>query len=151
MTMGPDDLERQVHRALRGLPPPRAPRSLRPRVMAAVSPEVPGHPWFTWPWPLQVGSVVVLAAVVVALAWQWPLLSAALATVLPEPVRAGVGYVDGLAETGTALGRLLRLTWTAVVAPMAKVVLLLTVTLCTACAVCLAALSRMALGGASQS
>ncbi len=151
MTMGPDDLERRVHRALRGLPPPRAPRSLRPRVLAAVTPDVAGHPWFTWPWPLQVGTVLAMTALVAALAWQWPLVVASVAAAVPEPVRVGVGYAGGLAETGTALGRLLQLTWTAVVAPMAKVVLLLTVTLCTACAVCLAALSRMALGGASQS
>ena len=151
MTIEPEDLERHVHRALADLPSPRAPRSLRPRVMAAVTPEVMGRPWFTWPWPVQVATVVAAVACVGGLVWAWPTLLAALGAAVPEPVQASAGYAEGVAETSAALARLLRLTWSAVVAPLAKLVLLLTVMLCTACAVCLAALSRMALGGASQS
>ena len=60
MTMEPDDLERLVHRALADLPMPRAPRTFRPRVMAAVALPDVGHPWFTWPWPLQVAAVLLV-------------------------------------------------------------------------------------------
>jgi len=152
MTVEPEDLERHVHRALADLPPPRAPRSLRPRVMDALAPDVVvGRPWFTWPWPAQVATVLAAVACVGGLVWAWPTLLAALGAAVPEPVQASAGYAEGVAETSAALARLLRLTWSAVVAPLAKLVLLLTVMLCTACAVCLAALSRMALGGASQS
>lgn len=151
MTMDPDELERRVHRDLASLPAPRAPRTLRPRVLAAVAPQVTGHPWFTWPWPLQVSMAVLVAALFAGLVWEWSAMWAAMASAVPAPVQAGAGYLSSLAETGTAVVRLLQLTWTGVVAPMAKLVLLLTVMLCTACAVCLAAFSRVALGGASQS
>jgi hypothetical protein len=151
MTMEPDDLERLVHRALANLPGPRAPRTLRPRVMAAVSPAEVGHPWFTWPWPLQAGAALLVAALVIASGWAWPALMGSLTSVLPDSVQAGAGYVGGAAETSAAFLRVMELTWSAVVAPIARMVLLLTVTLCTACALCLAALSRVALGGASRS
>jgi hypothetical protein len=151
MTNEPEDLERHVHRVLAELPSPRAPRTLRPRVMDAVAPGVVGRPWFTWPWPVQVATVLAAVACVGGLVWAWPTLLAAAGAAVPGPVQTGAGYMEGVAETSSALVRLLRLTWSAVVAPLAKLVLLLTVMLCTACAVCLAALSRMALGGASQS
>ena len=151
MTMEPDDLERLVHRALADLPMPRAPRTLRPRVMAAAALPDVGRPWFTWPWPLQVATVLFVTVMVGAFGWAWPTLLAALGAVLPDSVQTGAGYVGGAAETSAAVLRVLELTWSAVVAPIARLVLLLTVALCTACALCLAALSRVALGGASQS
>ena len=151
MTMEPDDLERLAHRALSELPLPRAPRTLRPRVMAAVAVPHVGHPWFTWPWPLQVAAVLLVAGFAGVCGWAWPTIVASLGAVLPDSVQAGANYVGGAAETSAALLRVMELTWTAVVAPIARLVLLLTVALCTACALCLAALSRVALGGASQS
>ena len=151
MTMEPDDLERRVHRALADLPTPRAPRSLRPRVVAAAVPPIVGRPWFTWPWPVQVATALLIVGVAGLGAWSWPTIAAALGGAIPEPVQAGAGYLEGAAETSAALLRVMQLTWSAVVAPIARLVLLLTVMLCTACAVCLAAFSRVALGGASQS
>ena len=151
MTMDPDDLERRVARNLASLPAPRAPQSLRPRVMAAIVPPVVGHPWFTWPGPLQAVVAVLVVGFAAGLAWEWTAIRAAMSSVVPEPVQAGASQLSGLAETGTAVVRLLQFTWNGVLAPMAKLVLLMTVTLCTACAVCLAAFSRVALGGASQS
>ena len=62
-------------------------------------------------------------------------------------VQTGAGYVGGAAETTASFMRVMELTWSAVVAPIARLGLLLTVALCTACALCLAALSRVALGG----
>jgi hypothetical protein len=151
MTMEPDDLERLVHRALTDLPAPRAPRSLRPRVLAAAVPPVAGRPWFTWPWPLQAAAVLVVVGLAGAVAWVRPAVLASLGGVVPTSIQTGAGYLGGAAETSAALLRVMELTWSAVVAPIARIVLLLTVLLCTACALCVAALSRVALGGASQS
>ena len=123
-----------------------------PRVMAAVTPTVvAGHPWFTWPWPVQVLAALVVAGLAAGLVWQWPALIGAVGASVPDSLQASAGYVSGTAETASFVVRLLQLTWAGVVAPMAKLVLLLTVMLCTACAACLAAFSRVALGGASQS
>ena len=69
MTMEPDDLERLAHRALAELPMPRAPRTLRPRVMGAVAIPNVGHPWFTWPWPVQVAAVMAVAVVAGVCGW----------------------------------------------------------------------------------
>ena len=150
MTKDEGELERQVHRALVALPAPRAPRTLRPRVMAAVAPVV-GRPWFTWRWPVQVAAATALCVVVGALVWQWPVLVSAVVPSLPSPVHEGTARMAAFAEANQALVRLLELTWVGVVAPVARVALVISVLLCTACAVCLAALSRVALGGASQS
>jgi hypothetical protein len=152
MTMTPDDLERLVDRALADLPTPRAPRSLRPRVLAAVEPvPIIGRPWFTWPWAAQVGSIVASLAIVVAVAWYWPLVAAQVTARLPETVRVALGLVDSAALTGSAIGRVVQVTWGGVVMPLAKLVLIVTVMICTACAVCVAALGRLAPGGVSQS
>lgn len=151
MTMEPDDLERLLDRALADLPSPRAPRSLRPRVLAAVAPAPTGRPWFTWPWPMQMASALLALGIAAVVAWGWPLVVAEVRGLVPDPVQASAGYFGGAAETSAAIGRVIQLTWSAVIAPIAKGVLLLTLTLCTACAVCLAALSRVALGGASRS
>lgn len=152
MTMTPDELERLVDRALAELPSPRAPRSLRPRVLAAIEPvPIVGRPWFTWPWAAQVGSVVAALAVAVVVAWYWPLLVGAITARLPETLRVALGLVDSAAVTGSALGRVVEVTWGGVVMPLAKVVLVLTLMICTACAVCVAALGRLAPGGVSQS
>ena len=152
MTMDHEELERRVHEALSGLPTLRAPRSLHPRVMAALEPSITvGRPWFTWPWPLQVAAMLLAVGVGGVGAWFWPTLVGSIGAMLPDSVQAGAGYVGGATESSAALVRVMELTWSAVVAPIAKLVLLLTVMLCTACAVCLAALSRVALGGASQS
>lgn len=58
------DLETLIHRELKALPHLRAPRSLAPRVMAAL--EARQHvPWYrqawqNWPMPLQAASLVAL-------------------------------------------------------------------------------------------
>lgn len=152
MTMTPDDLERLVHRALAELPPPRAPRSLRPRVLEAVEPvPIVGRPWFTWPWAAQVASIVTALAAAVLVAWGWPLLLGAVIASMPDTVRVALGLFDGAAVTSSVLGRVVEITWGNVVMPLAKIVLVLTLIICTACAVCVAALGRLAPGGVSQS
>ena len=66
--MNPDDLERLTHRELHRLPAPRAPRTLLPRVMAAVEAWA-NRPWytrawFTWPLGWQVASAAALVLLV---------------------------------------------------------------------------------------
>ena len=63
--MTPSDLERETHDALRRLPSPRAPRSLTPRVMAAVRARREA-PWFARPmttWPLALQALTIALAV----------------------------------------------------------------------------------------
>jgi hypothetical protein len=72
--MTPSDLERETHHALRRLPSPRAPRSLTPRVMAAVRARREA-PWFarpmtTWPFALQ-AMTIALAVVPLAALGVW--------------------------------------------------------------------------------
>jgi len=154
MTVDEDDLERVVGEALRALPVTRAPATLLPRVLARAGAgrhPMPGRPWFTWPWPAQAASLA-LAVLALALAgWTWPAVAAEAGQWLPAQMRAAAGLMTGAAETTSLVIRVLLLTWTAVVAPLAKVVLLLTIVLCAACAACVAALGRVALGGAPQS
>ncbi len=149
--MEPDDLERLVDRNLAELPAPRAPRSLRPRVLAAAAPAVPGRPWFTWPWPVQVAVAGLAVGLAAALALGWPALVAQAQAWLPGPLQSGAGLFGEAAETSAAVGKVVQLTWSAVIAPIAKGVLVLTLALCSACALCMAALGRVALGGASRS
>lgn len=67
-----DDLESLIHRRLAELQPPRAPRTLAPRVMAQIrrrqqSPWY-GQPWIAWPRAWQVVSVALLLGLF-GLAW----------------------------------------------------------------------------------
>lgn len=146
MTPDHEALERLVDEALGDLPLPRAPQTLRARVHAAVATPPSGHAWFTWPWPVQMAAGSLALAVALALSWAWPSLVGQISPSIP-----GADSLRATAEVNAALVHVLRLTWTAVVAPLAWYVLLSIVMLGTACAVCLAALSRVALGGASQS
>ena len=66
--MDPADLERQIDRALRTLPTPRAPRGLLPRIMAAVE-ERAQRPWYRrawlqWPIAWQMTSALLLIGAV---------------------------------------------------------------------------------------
>jgi hypothetical protein len=150
MTMPPEDLSRLVDEALSRLPSPRAPRTLRPRVMAAVAPPVTGHPWFTWGWPAQVAAVLVVGLLLAGFSWLEPRLLSGARDLVPDSLASMAAQFSTVAETGTAMGRVVQVTWSGVVLPIAKLVLLLTATLCTACAACLAALGRMTPGGVSQ-
>ncbi|HET7619217.1 MAG TPA: hypothetical protein VFK20_11970 [Vicinamibacterales bacterium] len=75
MTPADDDLEERIDRALRRLPPPRAPQTLLPRVMTAIQAwnERPWYarPWFAWPTVWRVLSVV-LAGWLFYLGWRIP-------------------------------------------------------------------------------
>ena len=65
--MHPDDSD-DVDRALKGLPAPRAPRTLLPRVMAAVETRAAAssapRPWVDWPlvWQMASAALVIVFA-----------------------------------------------------------------------------------------
>jgi hypothetical protein len=129
------DLERIVDRELKRLPTPRAPRTLLPRVMAAVTAPraLPWYsrPWLSWPRALQGASAVVCAA----LAWgAWVLWAEA-----PQLVQ----WINQMAAVSRAL-------WNVLFGPIAFVVLGLTVIVALACAAAWTAVSRVTFGGASS-
>jgi hypothetical protein len=74
--MEPDhDLARQIDRALRELPFPRAPETLVPRVMSAIRARAERawyrQPWLSWPLAWRIASGAT-AAIVIAV-WLWSL------------------------------------------------------------------------------
>ncbi len=67
MNTEPDkQLETRIHRALRELPPRRAPASLIPRVRAAIATRESRawwrQPWWNWPRPMQAASLACALA-----------------------------------------------------------------------------------------
>lgn len=155
MTQDPADLERQIDRAFRQLPAPRAPRTLLPRVLAAA--DAPARhaarpdSWFTWPRAWQAASLAASALLVTALVWGWPVLQALIAALTPAPLHAAGARVSDASETVVAVATVVRLLWQALVQPFVEYVLIVIVVMCGACAAFGAALSRVALGEASQS
>src|SRR3954467_4135575 len=75
MTQTFNELESRVDRDLRRLPLPQAPRTLLPRVLAAVDAwsRRPWYTraWFTWPLGWQIASIVAAAALAYR-AWALP-------------------------------------------------------------------------------
>lgn len=71
------DRDDALGQALRALPPPRAPRTLAPRVMAAVRARAAGRAdrtWFTWPAWAQVASLLAFVGLVASASLVWPAL-----------------------------------------------------------------------------
>ena len=92
--MNRDDLESLTRRRLAELQPPRAPRTLAPRVMAQIrrrqqSPWY-GQPWIAWPW---VGQMVSIALLLGLFGLAWHLLD----------LRAGVSNVLGTGRLETSI------------------------------------------------
>lgn len=126
------DLEQRVDRELRRLPPPRAPHTLLPRVLAAVEAWV-NRPWytrawFTWPLGWQVASVALLALAIAGV-WMLP----------PAPPSVVVT---------TNAGRVL---WRTMIEPFLAYAFVIVVIMCLACAAFGAALSYVFVERAEQS
>lgn len=119
-----DELERRVHEELRRLPGPLAPRTLLPRVLAAVDAWANrpwyARAWFTWPLGWQIASVAALAFAVYG-TWNLP------------PVPASV------VATTNAGG----VIWRTLIEPLVGYVVFLVVLMCLACAVFGAALNYL--------
>jgi hypothetical protein len=136
-------------RALRELPYARAPRTLAPRVMAAVQMRMahpPARTWFEWPRVWQVASlscaVVLLAAAVVA----WPFVLEGVGPGI-DACAARVAPVVHHAKLALDFaGVVFRGVWHPVVMPFVLFVTAMTIT----CATLGALLGRVALGGTSR-
>jgi hypothetical protein len=123
------DLERQVDRALRRLAPPRAPRSLAPRVMQAIAAgsrtaAAAAGGWRYW----SLGRQVLGLA---GACW----MAATMALALPIASR----WIGDIAVTRGAVA-----LWQMFIAPIAAPVIAVAAVMCTACAVLLAALRYVA-------
>jgi hypothetical protein len=130
MTSG--DLERQVERALRQLPSPRAPHTLAPRVMRAVAAAAsaavaPMAGWRQWA-PIWQAATLVAA------------LSIALSILLAVPVAAS--WVANL-----AVARATASLWREFAAPLAIPAITVVAVMCTACALLVAGLKHVAWEG----
>ena len=127
------DLERLVDRELKRLPVPPAPRTLLPRVMAAVAEARPlawySRPWLEWPWALQLLSIVLFGALA---SGGWMLWNQAPALALRLNQTAAVS----------------RALWNVFLGPIAFVVLALTIVVALACAAAWTAVTRVTFGGA---
>jgi hypothetical protein len=155
--MSPDDLkdlEDLVDGALRQLPPPRAPRSLLPRVMAAVDarPATPrARPWLAWPLAWQVASAAAVVTMTVGLWRLWPHAVFLVSWFTPPSVGQIGSELASAGNTAAAIAGAVGTLWHAVVQPFVFYVFALVLTMCAACAAFGAALGRVVLGGVSQS
>ena len=142
--MNPEqDWEQQMDRALRSLPPPCAPETLAPRVMAAIAARaaLPWYrrTWFEWPRSWQVASALLTAAL--AAAWTvapWQALPGA-----ESLANLGGQFHAMLANAGDTLGHAARIAlplWDALVRQFL---------IYAAMAVTLLATAVIALGGAA--
>ena len=127
-----DDLERRVHDELGRLPLPAAPRTLLPRVLAAVDAWArrPWYTraWFTWPAGWQAASIIAVLLVAIGV---WMLPSAPPSVVVT-----------------TNAGRVL---WRTMVEPFLAYAFGIVVIMCVACAAFGAALSYVFIERAEQS
>src|SRR5262245_12551033 len=87
--MHPSERDDIVGRSLRRLPSPRAPETLLPRVLAAVAAwaQRPWYEraWFTWPAPLQIGSIAVFVLLAGLALIAWPGVHVTLASAISAP------------------------------------------------------------------
>lgn len=135
------ELERLIDRELKQLAPPRAPRTLMPRVLGEVRRRAAApwyqRAWFTWPRQWQVVSAAALAAVLVG-----------IAMLLPEiHVGKAAGnftsrVADATESTGAGVNAALVL-WRALLQPVIGYVLVFVAVMFAACAAFGTALGRV--------
>lgn len=133
-------------RALRNLPEPRAPRTLAPRVMAAVHARLahpPARTWFEWPRTWQVASLASAGGLLVAAVLGWPLLVAAL-----QPgLNAIAARAAGVMHDGRLVLELADVVFRGVWHPLVMPFVLFVSAMTLLCATVGALLGRVALGG----
>ena len=157
MTTDPRDVSVPLHRALKALPTPRAPRTLLPRVMAAAEarrrqPRI--APWFAWPMEWRVATAVA-AAVIVGAAWlAWPAIATVGGLVLAHAAGALEARAAAAMPGSAAVAHLAAVAWQMVVQPALGYVLAWMVVMCAVSVAIGAAFSealgRVALGEVSQ-
>lgn len=136
--MDPADLDDLLERELRELPPPQAPGTLLPRILAAVHVEAsrPAPPtgWFTWSWARRGACLAALVPVLLA--------GVLLAADTPASVVRA-------AEAASSAATLMRVVWDVLLQPVAGYLFGLGVLFALACAAAWAAMEA-ALGGVSH-
>jgi hypothetical protein len=145
--MDPVDLEREIDRALRRLPAPRAPRTLAPRVMRAVAaaPATAAAGWRAWPAAWRWLSLAAVVSAGCAGLWVWSAAPAWLWAALSSP-RAPWSLphlVNSLQAAATAAG----VIWRAFLAPLAGPAIGMVTAMCAACGLLGAALKHVAWEG----
>jgi hypothetical protein len=149
------DLEQTIDRKLHRLPPPAAPDTLLPRVMAAVRlwAARPWYQraWFTWPIGLQLASSFVLIATLAAVVFGLPqavsLAGHALSVALAGMTR-GVPNVPERVVAATSAAQIL---WQALIHPLLVYACLVVIVLCLACVSVAVALNHVVFGRTAQS
>lgn len=134
-----------VIRALRALPDARAPKTLAPRVMAAVRARLAAPPprtWFEWAPMWRIASVVGAVGVVAALVVFGPGLLGSVEGWSVESSGSLARRFDGVRTAWEVSGVVFRAVWP-LVASMVAVITVLTVV----CVTLGAAVGRVALGG----
>ena len=147
--MDPADLERLIDRELQQLPAPPAPRTLLPRVMAAV--EQSQRPWYTrawltWPAGWQIASALLLVALVAGAMVLLPVLQSAVnALTFVADIR---GDVAETARDVAGVTTAVRVLWRTLLAPVVPYAFGLVLLMCAACAVFGTALNHLVFGKA---
>jgi hypothetical protein len=151
MTMHPsdDDLERLVDERLSRLPVPRAPRTLLPRVMAAVARA--GRPWYqrdwrAWPAVWQALSTAALVSLVLGIGLLMSSVQGHVDREVTEIVQPVVSPAGQLLERVEAIATASQVVWR-VVQPVTGVLVTWILLMCAACAAFGAALKRVAFEG----
>ena len=104
-----NELEARIDRELKSLPPLAAPRTLAPRVMAALASRAV-EPWYrrawqTWPMPLRAASLAVLLAMFGGLCFGGLQVSQSPGvTVATEKASGALAIVNLICNTASVLG-----------------------------------------------
>jgi hypothetical protein len=144
--MTPDDLEALVHRELKELDWPRAPQTLRPRVLAGAR-RRQNRPWYMRPWPVWPVAcrAVAAACAVAAFAGLWMAVrwaGAAAGPVLRDLAGGVAGRVEAWARVVSAGLTVGETIWRAVMEPVAVYLTAVVLVMAVAGAACGAAIAR---------
>ena len=147
------DLDHELDYELRRLPAPRAPETLLPRVLQAVS-ELETRPWYSrawvvWPRELQVASAVMLALLVAGLWSLAPTGQQWIGEAVSPAASAVSARLALAAEWVGQVATLSRLLWQVLIQPIAFYFLALMIAATVIGALFWTAVNRLALGGAS--
>jgi hypothetical protein len=159
--MDPRETEVVVHRALRALPPARAPQTLLPRIMAAVAdrqpadlrrpPARPARTWFTWPLLWQAASIAALLLLSSGIVWAWPAAWNVVSSSSGMAWSFAAPRVLNLIANASAAVTFGSIVWGVFLQPVVGYLMVWIVLMSVACTALGAALGRVALGGASHS